>query len=346
MFPTSRQLSSSPMSLLSHNRARFAVGGAILLIWLLYAFAPAWGPKDNVCGPYLRQQLRESEAEYQDTIRQRQAMIVKYGPTPAEVESFPSHGEFYTLWDFFPPAYQCPHRVQRLGTLGDGGKYICGMARVAAKPTCVVYSFGINSDSSFEADILKRAPGCEVFGYDYSVHSFGPEITADPKLAPRAHFFPYALGPNDAHAPTDDPPMYTLQSLMRENGHTFIDILKVDIEGSEFTSLEAFVDSAAASASGALPFGQLQLEIHASGETDYKRFPVFLAWWEKLERAGLRPFFSEANLVYINIVRGVMPDLVEYSFINTRGKHELIADHGHPHAPPPGPPPGHPGHRD
>lgn len=28
---------------------------------------------------------------------------------------------------------------------------------------------GVNSESSFEADLLKRAPGCEVWGYDYSV---------------------------------------------------------------------------------------------------------------------------------------------------------------------------------
>ena len=30
---------------------------------------------------------------------------------------------------------------------------------------------GINHESSFEADLLKRAPGCEAWGYDYSVDS-------------------------------------------------------------------------------------------------------------------------------------------------------------------------------
>ncbi|KAJ7653049.1 methyltransferase domain-containing protein [Mycena rosella] len=291
------------------------------MVWALYSYTAPAAPNVFVCGAQLRQLLSESEAEYQDTVRQRAAMIRKYGPTPAEVESFPTHGEFYTLWDFFPPAYECPHRVQRVGTLGDGGKYVCGMARVAAKKACVVYSFGINLESSFEADILHRAPGCEVYGYDYSVPSFGPEITANPKLAPRAHFFPYALGPSDAH--TDKPPMYTLQSLMRKNGHTFIDILKIDIEGSEFTSLEAYLDSF--SPSDALPFGQLQVELHVGGR-DYANFPVFLKWWERLENMGLRPFFSEPNLVYINFMRGTLPDLIEYSFMNTRGTHELVAD--------------------
>ncbi|KAJ6536581.1 methyltransferase domain-containing protein [Mycena vulgaris] len=312
------------MSLLTHHRARYAVGILVLVLWALYAYTSHQPRLQEFCGPQLRSMLRESEIEYQETIRQRAAMIRKYGPTAAEVEAFPKHGEFYTLWDFFPPHYQCPHRVQRLGTLGDGGKYLCGLPRIAQQKKCVIYSFGVNSDSSFEADILKRAPGCEVWGYDFSVQSFGPEITKDRALAPRAHFFPYALGATDAHTPTDDPPMYTLASLMRHNEHTFIDVLKIDIEGNEFLALEAVMD--AFKSGGVLPFGQLQLEIHATGETDYKRFPVFLEWWERLEEMGLRPFYSEANLVYINIVRGVMPDLVEYSFMNTRGHHALVAD--------------------
>ena len=50
----------------------------------------------------------------------------------------------YTLiGDYFLPAYQCPHRVKRVGTMGDGGKYVCGLERVAAKKKpCVIYSVG------------------------------------------------------------------------------------------------------------------------------------------------------------------------------------------------------------
>jgi len=46
--------------------------------------------------------------------------------------------------------------------------------------------------------------------------------------------------------------------------------------------------------------------------------------------AGLRPFFSEPNLVYVNLVRGVRPELIEYSFINIRGNHELVSDRSVP----------------
>jgi len=45
--------------------------------------------------------------------------------------------------DFFIPAFQCPHKVERVGTLGDGGKWVCGLDRVAKQDKCVIYSFGL-----------------------------------------------------------------------------------------------------------------------------------------------------------------------------------------------------------
>ncbi|KAH9069382.1 hypothetical protein EDB83DRAFT_474598 [Lactarius deliciosus] len=41
-----------------------------------------------------------------------------------------------------------------------------------------------------------------------------------------------------------------------------------------------------------------------------------------LDAAGLRPFWTEPNLVYINIVRVALPELAEYTFINIRGNHD------------------------
>jgi hypothetical protein len=98
--------------------------------------------------------------------------------------------------DFFIPSFQCPHHVERIGALGDGGKWVCGVERLARQKKCVVYSFGaspsrrhaknaegadcrryvytgINGESSFEAGLLERAPGCEVWGYDFTVNSVG-----------------------------------------------------------------------------------------------------------------------------------------------------------------------------
>lgn len=124
--------------------------------------------------------------------------------------------------------------MERIGALGDGGKWVCGLSRVYDKPDCVVYSFGaltclmsgrlsrlnpslgINYESSFEAEILHYTNYCQIWGYDFSVKSFGPEITSD--ISHRTHFKGYRLEGEDKHGPLDDPPVWTLESLLEENG--------------------------------------------------------------------------------------------------------------------------------
>ena len=194
------------------------------------------------------------------------------------------------LGDFFPAAFNCPHEIERIGSLGDGGKWVCGLSRVAKKPDCVVYSVGINHESSFEAELLSRTTGCQVWGYDFSVDKFGPEVQDVPSLLGRAHFKPYGLAGTNAHGPNDVHKMYTLKSLMQLNGHKYIDILKVDIESWEFETLTALIKSYLDN-DEPLPFGQLQLEIHLW----HRDFPFFLQWWEVLEEAGLRPFWTEVS---------------------------------------------------
>ena len=83
------------------------------------------------------------------------------------------------------------------------------------------------------------------------------------------------------------------------------------------------------------------LEIHVWSPRD--GFKYFMEWWELLERFGLRPFWFEPNLVYVNSLHA-RPDAVEvssdcvfsvlymdltntqYAFINVKGDHMLISD--------------------
>ncbi|KAH7888957.1 methyltransferase domain-containing protein [Phlebopus sp. FC_14] len=311
-----------------HPRFTISLLALIFISLLLFAnsgnhdsLMQSWSSRQNRA---LADSLRVEELHYKKMLHQRNNLIKQWGPTPDKIDPFPSHGEFYTLWDFFLPSYRCPHRVERIGIMGDGGKWVCGLECIVPKKKCVIYSFGINGESSFEADLMKAAPGCEAYGYDFSVQSFGPEIEQDSDLKRRAHFFPFALGPKDAYSPVNDPKMYTLRTLMERNGHDFIDVLKVDIEGNEYDALQVFIDSFKGEP---LPLGQLQLEVHVYGDGSLVHdFPRFLKWWEKLEAAGLRPFFSEPNLVYVNLIRGANPGLIEYSFLNIRGHHELVSD--------------------
>jgi hypothetical protein len=68
-----------------------------------------------------------------------------------------------TFWDYFPPTISCPFPLSRLGSVGEGGKFICGLTQISKKsqPPCLLYSFGVGGDSSFESDILERTP-CSV----------------------------------------------------------------------------------------------------------------------------------------------------------------------------------------
>ncbi|KAH9028771.1 hypothetical protein EDB85DRAFT_2291130 [Lactarius pseudohatsudake] len=207
---------------------------------------------------------------------------------------FPTTSASYTIWDFYVLSFPCPHHVEGIGILGDGSKWVCGMD--AKQEKCVIYSFGINDKSSFEAALLERAPGCEVWRR------------------------------RNAHGPKDSPKYYTLDALMKLNGgHTFIDMPKNDFEGAEFDTLTAFLAThkpLSPFSSTTLPIGQLQIELHA--RDDYGNLNFFHDRWAALEATGLRPFWTESNLVYVNYNAGGKPRLAEYSFMNIRGNHSLV----------------------
>ncbi|EAU87466.2 hypothetical protein CC1G_02225 [Coprinopsis cinerea okayama7 len=294
---------------------------AVALLTTLYLLVPhdvepgSWASERE-----LERRLRRSAIIYDRALENRRALIEKFGPAQEEIALFPPNRAPwppYTVWDFFPAAFNCPHEIERIGVLGDGGKWTCGLSRLEHRKDCIVYSFGINNESSFEAEILERTNHCQIWGYDFSVPSFGPEIHLS--LANRTHFSDVGLAGEDQ--PGGNPPMYRLETLMKLNNHTHIDILKMDIEGWEFESLRTFILPYVESGE-ALPIGQLQVEIHIWDKT----FPEFLEWWTLLEASGLRPFWTEPNLVYQNYdPKGTKTaDLAEYSFLNVKGTNVFI----------------------
>lgn len=102
----------------------------------------------------------------------------------------------------------------------------------------------------------------------------------------------------------------TLKTLMKENGHDWIDILKVDIEGNEYQTFDAIMDDFEV-----LPFSQLQLEIHV--DDPMITFKNFKTWWERLEGKGVYPWWTELNL-YPSLI-GMKPWASEYCFMNVNG---------------------------
>ncbi|KAJ7053921.1 methyltransferase domain-containing protein [Mycena amicta] len=297
----------------------------LVLIALLRFTTPNWRQLASLeyvnadgAPSWLNLTLEGNEQRYQAAIRERRLEIARLGGPTAV--SFPEpNTSTYALWDLYAPAFSCPFPVYRVGTLGDGGKWICGLQRAVKKASCVIYSMGVESKSSFEQEILHESEECHVYGFDYSVSQWGPELRNDKTVKDRAHFYPWKILGRDKH--DANPPEYSLRGIMKELGHDFIDILKIDIEGSEFPTLRALIESFQGEI---LPFGQLSVEIHVT-DGSLHNIGAFDDWFTMLESAGLRPFWTELNMIYLNVFRAG-PFLTEWSFINIRGKHALIDD--------------------
>jgi hypothetical protein len=135
---------------------------------------------------------------------------------------------------------------------------------------------------------------CEIWGYDFSVVEFGKQLNASHR--DRAHFKQAGIsGETDL---TKEPPFYSIQDLMKQNGHDYMyasdapkieyanmlyfflasDILKVDIEFAEFASLESLSKAYPKEKGMSYPIGQILVELHL-----FQRSPMtsgqFLDWY-------------------------------------------------------------------
>jgi FkbM family methyltransferase len=154
----------------------------------------------------------------------------------------------------FPPEvdYQCP--IERFGSEYGGWD----VAVEFVNENSIIYSFGLGDDASFDSALI------ETFGV--MVHAFDPtprsiEWLAKQSLSPKFQFYDYGLAsidgslsfnpPEDAswysYTVLDRPtmakqainlPVKRLSTIMRDLGHSKIDVLKMDIEGSEYAVIE------------------------------------------------------------------------------------------------------------
>jgi hypothetical protein len=256
----------------------------------------------------LRDKLALAERLWEQAVVDREAMASRMGYD----KPFPDgYNNPFNIWDFARPSFFSPHDMERVGTLGDGGKVVCGMSRYEtfspgpSSPTnpareLVVYSFGVNDDSSFEAALLQRT-NAQIWGYDYSVDKWAKHIPSH-RLS-RAHFKKAGIGKETDE--TKQPPFYNVQDLMKINGHDYVDVVKMDIEGYEYDALTSLVDFIASTPNGnhngSLPFGQLLVEMHlydgARPHGSPENIRKWMEWWAALEKLGLRPANNEDNWI-------------------------------------------------
>lgn len=181
------------------------------------------------------------------------------------------------------------------------------------QPGCIIYSFGIQFESTFEEELFKRTTNCQIWGYDFSVDKFGDAL-AGYEIQNRAYFTKAGIaGVTDIMA---NPPFYSIQDLMEMNGHDHIDVLKMDIESYEFEAMRSVIDHFLDKGEE-IPIAQFQVEIHLM--PGLIGVDEMIEWWELLEKAGFRPFWTEPNLlVTTQQAYDGMPRFAEYSFINIK----------------------------
>jgi len=168
----------------------------------------------------------------------------------------------------------------------DGQKAICLDAPVAPdRDDCLVYSFGINNEWSF--DEAMQEYGCDVYAFD-------PSMGMDThQHSEHVRFYNIGLGYQDFIR--SDWKMRRLSSiykmLQHRHGNKVIDYLKIDIEGDEWNAITDII------ASGMLPkIRQMAIEIHmwpVKGTLDHHR--RLIQTLQMLEDHGMVRFDSRAN---------------------------------------------------
>ncbi len=189
------------------------------------------------------------------------------------------------------PEYNCNRLANPEGNR-DGVWPIC--ADGLSIGNCIVYSFGIANDWSFDTSMGQI--GCEV-------HSFDPSVQLPEQLAPNVTFHPWGLkgkrteGAFSKAAETSYGPqlgeLFTLQEIRHRLGHTGpLSVLKIDCEGCEWAFFSEFRKNPVV-----LP-DQIALELHFSqtfGFTSPRSFSVVSDAFEILSQAAYERFFWQEN---------------------------------------------------
>jgi hypothetical protein len=123
------------------------------------------------------------------------------------------------------------------------------------RPGCVIYSFGSNGDTSFEEALLNTTK-CSVWTFDPTLDA---SKLAKVNAVAGLNFTSVGLADLDGEMAIAGNvlPVRTLHTLMRERGHTWVDLLKMDIEGWEWTVLDGLIRKGSP-----LPVSQAQIEFH------------------------------------------------------------------------------------
>jgi hypothetical protein len=191
----------------------------------------------------------------------------------------------------------CPKKygLVRYGKSSGTGKVLCGIATVASSTKCIVYSLGSNNNFDFE-EALTRKTSCEVHTYD---------CTSSPPKKPikGLTFHKVCMGEktnlqqfmfhNDGKTAISDNETYIFKrfsQIIKENNHTYVHVLKMDIEGAEYA---VFADIFNSEQGITLPF-QISFESHWWNQDIYHA-TLHQQMFNQLWKNGYRFLYHELN---------------------------------------------------
>ena len=167
--------------------------------------------------------------------------------------------------------------IKRFGEEGYGFAVCCD--KYDENKNITVYSFGIGEDLSFSQELSDRFEHCEIYAFDPTPKAIRYVEKYDKSRLKKFQFFNYGLSNKSGNIRFYLPknPKYvsgseyrissvnedesiqvemrTLKQLMNMSGHNHVDLLKMDIEGSEFDVIPQFL------CEGILP-EQICVELH------------------------------------------------------------------------------------
>ncbi len=177
----------------------------------------------------------------------------------------------YPQWRFAPPRVQLHRSLEKFGS--DYGGYWLDSSLI--RSGAVVYSLGIGEDISFDLSLIER------FAVDVEAFDPTPKVKnwlASQSLPGQFHLHELGIAAHEGEEtfylpPREDwvshsviaarqhgrgsvrLPVARLATAMRAQGHTKIDVLKMDIEGAEYAVIEQIVGEK-------IPVAQLLVEFH------------------------------------------------------------------------------------
>ncbi|XP_065558217.1 probable methyltransferase-like protein 24 [Artemia franciscana] len=171
--------------------------------------------------------------------------------------------------------------------LMDGHKALCLDENIRPVPgNCLVYSFGVKNDWSFENAMMNY--GCEVHGFDPSIDV--------PKQTEERQFIFHKIGlQGKDEVNANGWQMKTLRSIMKLLGHEnrILDFIKLDIEESEYEAIPNMIETGVTE-----QIKQIALETHnfSMDEKDRQRYYYKYKQIWKLEKHGFIRFNSQAAM--------------------------------------------------